>query len=124
MKNTIRENALREGVVKTKPYRAVVNMCFNVETADKARAEKDIEYLVKRSLSAFGMSGSHSPVKLESIERPLPCPFCGKDAKTNLIALNGFTVRCSDGDCIGSTIVGTYNRQGDAIEAWNRRCDD
>lgn len=121
MKNTIRENALREGVVKAKPYRAVVNMCFNVETEDKARAEKEIEHVLTRCLSYLGMHGYHSPVKLESIERPLPCPFCGKDAKTNLIALNGFTVRCSNNDCIGSTIDATYNRQGDAIEAWNRR---
>lgn len=110
--------------MKAKPYRAVVNMCFNVETADKARAEKDIEHVLDRSLSYLGMHGYYSPVKLESIERPLPCPFCGKDAKTNLIALNGFAVRCSDNNCIGSTIEATYNRQGDAIEAWNRRCDD
>lgn len=110
-------------MVKAKPYRAVVNMCFNVETTDKARAEKDIEHVLDRNLKAFAMNGYHSPVKLESIERPLACPFCGKDAKTNLIALNGFTVRCSNNDCIGSTIEATYNRQGDAIEAWNRRED-
>ena len=36
--------------MKAKPYRAVVSMCFNVETADKARAEKDIEHVLDRSL--------------------------------------------------------------------------
>lgn len=110
--------------MKAKQYRAVVSMCFYVETADKARAEKDIEHVLDRSLKAFARNEYHSHVKLESIERPLACPFCGKDAKTNLIALNGFTVRCSDNNCIGSTIEATYNRQGDAIEAWNRRAED
>ena len=109
--------------MNAKPYRGVVTMCFNVETADKARTEKDIEHLLDRSLKSFAMNGYHSPVKLESIERPLPCPFCGKDAKTTFVSLNGFTVRCSDNNCIGSTIGMTYNRQGDAIEAWNRRAD-
>ena len=107
--------------MKAKPYRAVVNMCFNVETEDKARAEQGIEHVLDRCLKAYAMNGYHSPVKLELTERPLACPFCGKDAKTNLIALNGFTVRCSNNDCIGSAIEATYNRQGDAIEAWNRR---
>ena len=37
-------------MVKAKPYRAVVSMCFNVETADKARAEKDIEHVLDQSL--------------------------------------------------------------------------
>lgn len=57
--------------MEAKPYRAVVSMCFNVETADKVKAEKDIEHLLDRSLKAFAMHGYHSPVKLESIERPL-----------------------------------------------------
>ena len=50
--------------------------------------------------------------------------LCIPDDARNLIALNGFTVRCSNNDCIGSTIEATYNRQGDAIEAWNRRPED
>lgn len=109
--------------MKAKPYRAVVSMCFNVETADKARAEKDIEHVLDRSLKAFAMNGYHSTVKLESIERLLPCPFCGGAAAVGEVIPGWYKVCCKNDNCVGCNTGKNYQLKEEAIEAWNRRAD-
>ena len=49
-----------------------------------------------------------------------PCPFCGGKANMSLIFRAGFKVECTVCGC--KTTL--FNRNGDAINVWNRRADD
>jgi len=62
----------------------------------------------------------------------LPCPFCGDpasveevEAKSSVGSAVRFSVGCSEGDgadlCMGYQSLTTFNRRGEAIEAWNKR---
>lgn len=47
-----------------------------------------------------------------------PCPFCGGEAKLNLL-LGNYCVTCKS--CMGAIFPATGMTEEEAIEAWNRR---
>jgi len=54
-------------------------------------------------------------------EKLKPCPFCGGEAKLNLL-LGNYCVTCTE--CMGAIFPARGMTKEEAIEAWNRRAGD
>ena len=70
--------------------------------------------------------GALEAVKMENELKP--CPFCG--GKAELISIKAFEwcdyeyiARCANPECDSELRAKHFERK-EAIEAWNRRCDD
>ena len=61
-----------------------------------------------------------------------PCPFCGGKAIIEYESQNvgyaddfvGYSVHCSNNQCIGHNMFTVYASRAEAIAAWNRRMND
>lgn len=62
--------------------------------------------------------------RIEKAESALPCPFCGGDevyAQRYEHHEGAYRWRVLCAECMGQVDTGTWQQQGCAIDAWNRR---